>query len=178
MTMGLVDPLAGNQRTKNNKEKDLMNQLKQFLEGVGKGRGLNLRLSGVALNLLKNLPCARDAVFEYYSVVFDRLVANYTPSSDAKSCTPEEEEMVGELQEVLSGFVETNPGSWAPIISQWSLDTLGIHSWSLDTLGIHLWSLDTLGIHSWSFDTLGIHPWSWDTIGIYSWSLDTHGIHS
>ena len=28
-------------------------------------------------------------------VVFDRLVANYTPSSDAKSCTPEEEEMVG-----------------------------------------------------------------------------------
>ena len=33
MTMGLVDPGAGNQRTKNNKEKELMNQLKQFLEG-------------------------------------------------------------------------------------------------------------------------------------------------
>ena len=25
----------------------------------------------------------------------------------------------------MSGFVETNPKCWAPLVSQWSLDTLG-----------------------------------------------------
>ena len=30
-----------------------------------------------------------------------------------------------ELQEVLTGFVEKNPRSWAPLVSKWSLDTLG-----------------------------------------------------
>jgi hypothetical protein len=56
--------------------------------------------------------------------VFEGLVSRYNPEAEASS-TEDEETVVSDLQHVLSGFVEANPRAWAPLISKWSLDTLG-----------------------------------------------------
>ncbi len=55
------------------------------------------------------------------------MVSRYSPESEGATTPLEEEEetVVSDLQHVLSGFVETNPRAWAPLISKWSLDTLG-----------------------------------------------------
>lgn len=34
--------------------------------------------------------------------------------------------IIGEIQDVLSAFINENPEAWAPIISAWSLELLGI----------------------------------------------------
>ena len=39
--------------------------------------------------------------------------------------------LFSEVQEALSGYIEKNPSSWAPMVSKWSLDTLGTFSYSL-----------------------------------------------
>lgn len=58
--------------------------------------------------------------------VFESMVSRYNPDSDGAGPGEEEEEtVVADLQHVLSGFVETSPRAWAPLISKWSLDTLG-----------------------------------------------------
>eukprot|EP00088_Acartia_fossae_P015075 TRINITY_DN1817_c0_g1_i3.p1 TRINITY_DN1817_c0_g1~~TRINITY_DN1817_c0_g1_i3.p1 ORF type:complete len:989 (+),score=197.31 TRINITY_DN1817_c0_g1_i3:38-3004(+) len=106
-------------------KQDIMLQLRLFVEGATKDKLGNLRVSNIALNLLKNLPSARDAVFEYYAGILERIVNNYNPESPDSSTTPEEEEIISEVQETLSGYIESNPSSWAPMVSKWSLDTLG-----------------------------------------------------
>jgi len=124
MTMSVVG--VGPDSNASSRQKDLMNQLRIFLEGAGKDRTANLRMSSIALNLLRNLPGARDAVFEYYTGIFERMLSNYSPQSEVQSnISAEEEAVLSELQEVLSSSVESNPRSWAPLVSKWSLDTLG-----------------------------------------------------
>ena len=69
----------------------------------------------------------------FFLGVFEGMVSRYSPESEVPNTTTtpssseeeEEETVVSDLQHVLSGFVEVNPRAWAPLISKWSLDTLG-----------------------------------------------------
>jgi len=119
-------------------QEELMKQLRAFLQGAaGGGRGaLNPRLASTAIHLLTHLPASREAVFEYYSVVLDAAVGRYNPANNEGgpgsqaaqvqlAQAEDEERIIGDLQKVLSGFIESNPTAWAPIISKWSLDSLG-----------------------------------------------------
>ena len=60
------------------------------------------------------------------------MVSRYSPEAESSdtaggggSTEDEEETVVSDLQHVLSAFVEANPRAWAPLVSKWSLDTLG-----------------------------------------------------
>lgn len=57
---------------------DLMTELHIFIGGATKNNHVNpLDLAKTALNLIKNLPAARDAVLEYFCTVFDKAAMNY-----------------------------------------------------------------------------------------------------
>lgn len=61
--------------------KPILQELKFFVNGVSNTRNLPpdaaLQLVKCSLNLLENLPSSREAVLEYYSMVFDTSVHNY-----------------------------------------------------------------------------------------------------
>ena len=114
-------------------------QLKQFLSGVSGSvaRGgvpvgpVNLRLAQTALHFMTDLPAARDAVFEYFGLVLDGEVAKYQPMGagqvrEFNQSQEDGEHVIEQLQEVLTGFLESNPVHWAPQVSRWSLDCLAL----------------------------------------------------
>ena len=80
--------------------------------------------------------------------VFEGMVSRYSPDSKdsgTSSQQQDEETVVSDLQHVLSGFVETNPRAWAPLISKWSLDTLGdLFSWA----GFYEWAFQLFPEHT------------------------------
>lgn len=62
--------------------KPILNELKFFVNGVSNiYRGLppdvSAQLVKCSLNLLEDLPSSREAVLEYFSMVFDASVGNY-----------------------------------------------------------------------------------------------------
>lgn len=114
-------------------EKDILTELNTFISGATQTSKSNpLDLSKTALNLLKTLPTARDAILEYFCTVFDIAVNNYIVRIETEIATGQlpstssrEEATVSEIHTVLCSFVSSNPQAWAPIISTWSLELLG-----------------------------------------------------
>lgn len=53
------------------------------------------------------------------------LINNYILQNSQNLPIPEENTIV-EIHSVLSSFISSNAEAWAPIISAWSLDLLGI----------------------------------------------------
>lgn len=109
-----------------------LNDLRLFLAGTSsydsKIRGSDL--AKAAIRLLKTLPVAREAVLEYMHNLFDDAVNRHIMRLDSEDTgvpveAEERELAVEEVQQVLSGFIDSNLGAWAPIISAWSLDLLG-----------------------------------------------------
>lgn len=63
---------------RNMPQQDLLNELNTFIKGALKLDKCNtLDLSKTALRLLKNLPAARNGLFEYFSNVFTNAATNY-----------------------------------------------------------------------------------------------------
>lgn len=62
----------------------ILSELESFISGVANFYTLPsnalVKLSQCSLNLLENLPASRDAVFEYFALIFDRSVSNYVQS--------------------------------------------------------------------------------------------------
>lgn len=120
---------------KNLQQPDILSELNSFIIGVSQSSKSNpVNLSKNALFLLKNLPAARDAVLEYFCNVFDAAASNYIKRYETEIATGEmpdttskEEMMVVEIHNVLSNFVSQNPQAWAPVISTWSLELLGMY---------------------------------------------------
>lgn len=114
-------------------EKDILSELTNFINGATQTVKTNpLDLSKTALNLLKTLPTAREAILEYFCTVFDVAVKNYIICIETEIATGEmpqtcsrEEATVSEIHSVLCNFIQNNPQAWAPIISTWSLELLG-----------------------------------------------------
>ena len=84
------------------------------------------RNSESALKLLKQMPVAKEAVFEYFSFVIDLLV---TQEFD-KNPTKAPRSLVASLEKLYTTLMELirHPklgSNWSPIIVHWVLDLLG-----------------------------------------------------
>ncbi|XP_037083736.1 integrator complex subunit 5-like [Pollicipes pollicipes] len=109
----------------------LRDELRRFLKAATNETRLSQpELTHIALRLLKSLPAARDAGLEYLSSVLDGCTAQFVAKLE-EGDVPEsaaaagEDELVGEISQALSGLLEANPHTWAPVISAWSLELLG-----------------------------------------------------
>lgn len=115
----------------------LLTELQFFVNGVSAyNRGsqtttANQQLVKCSLNLLNNLPSARDTIFEYFSLLFDVSVGNYViqkergeRSDDKDLSGSTDDEAINDIQIALENLVN-GPSAWIPLISSWSLRLLG-----------------------------------------------------
>lgn len=108
-----------------------ISELKYFVTAVSnlyrsKPKEISPQLVRSSLNLLESLPASRDAVFEYFSIVFDMSVANYVRALDKDpQATPIEEESIAEIQATLEGLVTKGSAAWSSVVSTWCLRLLG-----------------------------------------------------
>lgn len=104
---------------------DLILEIHNFVSGATYGaKGRNEELARGAIVLLKTLPAAREAVLEHLCHVFDEAVSQHTREGEEAGGTAEES-VIPDIHAVLSQFITSNPSSWAPLVSAWSLDLLG-----------------------------------------------------
>ena len=122
----IMEILSTNTMAEPSKE-ELLRQQKLFLAEAGQTvsrAAVTPELCEAALYLLAHLPVAREAVLEWYGHVLDGLLARYSP--EAASCySYEEEEIMAGMSRTLSRLVSSSPSPWAPIVSAWSLESLG-----------------------------------------------------
>ncbi|XP_034954843.2 integrator complex subunit 5 [Zootoca vivipara] len=115
---------------------ELAQEIKAFLSGVDPLHGNKLTLkehARCAILLLRSLPPARSAVLDHLRGVFDEYVCTYLldlESSEGglgsiRSQGPNLDDVVQEIQAVLSEFVRMNPKAWAALVSAWSIDLMG-----------------------------------------------------
>ncbi|CAI5798188.1 Hypothetical predicted protein [Podarcis lilfordi] len=115
---------------------ELAQEIKAFLSGVDPLHGNKLTLkehARCAILLLRSLPPARSAVLDHLRGVFDEYVCTYLldlESSEGglgsiRSQGPNLDDVVQEIQAVLSEFVRMNPKAWAGLVSAWSIDLMG-----------------------------------------------------
>ncbi|XP_043931696.1 integrator complex subunit 5 isoform X2 [Protopterus annectens] len=111
---------------------ELAQEIKAFINGVDPIHGNKLTVKDharCAILLLRNLPPARNAVLEHLCNVFDEYVSNYIleleNESSSGSLGPNLDDIIQEIENVLSEFVRINPKAWAPLVSAWSIDLMG-----------------------------------------------------
>ncbi|XP_036618429.1 integrator complex subunit 5 [Trichosurus vulpecula] len=124
---------------------ELAQEIKAFLTGVDPVLGHQLSARDHArcgLLLLRSLPPARAAVLDHLRSVFDESVRAHLATLDDGATTgpqhlraplpshapaggPGLEDVVQEVQQVLSEFIRANPKAWAPVVSAWSIDLMG-----------------------------------------------------
>ncbi|XP_053670409.1 integrator complex subunit 5 [Anopheles nili] len=106
-------------------------ELQYFVKSVSLlYKGVPLKDTGAlvksALHLLEDLPSTRDAVFEYFTLVFNNAVKMYTLSAEKNLPDPSvDDEAVQEIHEALERLVTTGPAAWCPLISSWCLKLIG-----------------------------------------------------
>ncbi|XP_051821476.1 integrator complex subunit 5 isoform X1 [Antechinus flavipes] len=124
---------------------ELAQEIKAFLTGVDPVLGHQLSTRDHArcgLLLLRSLPPARAAVLDHLRGVFDESVRTHLATLDdvaspgpqhlrpplpshVPSGGPGLEDVIQEVQQVLSEFIRANPKAWAPVVSAWSIDLMG-----------------------------------------------------
>ncbi|XP_031350418.1 integrator complex subunit 5 isoform X1 [Photinus pyralis] len=118
---------------RNVQQPDVLLELKSFIGGATHSTKPNhFELTKAALNLLKTLPAARDAVLEYFCTVFNVATQNFIVRIETEiatgqlpPATEDDEAIISEIHGVICNFVSSNAEAWAPIISTWSLELLG-----------------------------------------------------
>ncbi|KAK5644511.1 hypothetical protein RI129_005811 [Pyrocoelia pectoralis] len=118
---------------RNIQQPDVLLELKSFIGGAAHSTKPNhFELTKAALNLLKTLPAARDAVLEYFCTVFNMATQNFIirieteiATGQLPPVTEDDEAIISEIHSVICNFVSINAEAWAPIISTWSLELLG-----------------------------------------------------
>lgn len=117
---------------------EISKEIRNFVSGATFGSKYNRKdLAKSAIFLLKTLPSAREAILEYLCTVFDDAVnvychnvdlelGNGTAGSSLHSAAEDpDDNIIQDVQHILSGFITSNPEAWSPIVSAWSLDLLG-----------------------------------------------------
>nr|XP_020653120.1 integrator complex subunit 5 [Pogona vitticeps] len=115
---------------------ELAQEIKAFLSGVDPVHGNKLTIkehARCAILLLRNLPPARGAVLDHLRGVFDEYVCTYLMDLESsengmgsiRSQGPNLDDVVQEIQAVLSDFVRMDPKAWAALVSTWSIDLMG-----------------------------------------------------
>ncbi|XP_029470722.1 integrator complex subunit 5 isoform X2 [Rhinatrema bivittatum] len=113
--------------------KELAQEIKAFISGVDPVHGNKLPLkehARCAIVLLWNLPPARNAALDHLRGVFDEYVSGYLMELESENGAraivgPSLDDIVQEIQSVLSEFICVNPKVWAPVVSAWSIDLMG-----------------------------------------------------
>ncbi|XP_035895402.1 integrator complex subunit 5 isoform X2 [Anopheles stephensi] len=106
-------------------------ELQYFVKSVSiLYKGVPLKDTGAlvksALHLLEDLPSTRDAVFDYFTLVFNNAVKVYMLSTEKNLPDPwVDDEAVQEIHEALERLVTAGPAAWCPLISSWCLKLLG-----------------------------------------------------
>uniref|UniRef100_A0A182LTV3 Integrator complex subunit 5 C-terminal domain-containing protein n=1 Tax=Anopheles culicifacies TaxID=139723 RepID=A0A182LTV3_9DIPT len=106
-------------------------ELQYFVKSVSLlYKGVPLKDTGAlvksALHLLEDLPSTRDAVFDYFTLVFNNAVKVYMLSAEKNLPDPSvDDEAVQEIHEALERLVTSGPAAWCPLISSWCLKLLG-----------------------------------------------------
>nr|XP_019561577.2 integrator complex subunit 5-like [Aedes albopictus] len=79
-----------------------------------------------SLHLLEDLPSTRDAVFEYFSLVFNGAVKVYLVNVEKNNQdASQDDDAIQEIHETLERLVTNGPPAWSPLISSWCLRLLG-----------------------------------------------------
>ncbi|XP_058467159.1 integrator complex subunit 5-like, partial [Malaya genurostris] len=79
-----------------------------------------------SLHLLEDLPSTRDAVFDYFSLVFNGAVKAYLINVEKNSSDgTQDDDAIQEIHEALERLVRNGPPAWSPLISSWCLRLLG-----------------------------------------------------
>lgn len=108
----------------------ILAELKFFVKCVSATHKLHTevadKLVKCSLHLLRELPSARDVVFEYFAMSFDVSVGAHMQFIDKDpNGTPPEDETIADIQDALESLVNSGPHAWAPLISAWALRLLG-----------------------------------------------------
>ncbi|XP_041787994.1 integrator complex subunit 5 [Anopheles merus] len=109
----------------------ILAELQYFVKSVSLlYKGVPLKDTGAlvksALHLLEDLPSTRDAVFDYFTLVFNNAVKVYMLSAEKNLPDPSvDDEAVQEIHEALERLVTVGPTAWCPVISSWCLKLLG-----------------------------------------------------
>ncbi|XP_065095747.1 integrator complex subunit 5 isoform X2 [Ochlerotatus camptorhynchus] len=79
-----------------------------------------------SLHLLEDLPSTREAVFEYFSLVFNGAVKLYLINVEKNiPDASQDDDAIQEIHETLERLVTNGPPAWSPLISSWCLRLLG-----------------------------------------------------
>uniref|UniRef100_A0A182P578 Integrator complex subunit 5 C-terminal domain-containing protein n=1 Tax=Anopheles epiroticus TaxID=199890 RepID=A0A182P578_9DIPT len=109
----------------------ILAELQYFVKSVSLlYKGVPLKDTGAlvksALHLLEDLPSTRDAVFDYFTLVFNNAVKVYMLSAEKNLPDPSvDDEAVQEIHEALERLVTVGPTAWCPLISSWCFKLLG-----------------------------------------------------
>lgn len=87
-----------------------------------------------ALFLLRNLPPARPAALAYLAHTLSRQVSShmrgYSAGDGSRKTETTEEGLSAQLEGLLGDLLESTPGVWGPLVSQWAVEQLG--RWSVE----------------------------------------------
>ncbi|XP_053645141.2 integrator complex subunit 5 isoform X1 [Cherax quadricarinatus] len=87
-----------------------------------------------ALFLLRNLPPARPAALAFLAHTLSRQVSShmrgYSAGDNSRSTEIVDEGLSGQLEGLLGDLLESTPGVWGPLVSQWAVEQLG--RWSVE----------------------------------------------
>ncbi|GIY08211.1 integrator complex subunit 5 [Caerostris extrusa] len=107
----------------------VLHQLQIFLNGASRlSKVRSAEVAHAAICLLKSTDAAREAVLEHAYNLFDESVNNFLKlevSDRDPEGIGENDNIVQEMYNVLSDYVDKEAETWAPIISSWSLELLG-----------------------------------------------------
>lgn len=88
-----------------------------------------------AIVLLQCLPCARSAVLEQIGEVFHEVAKQYVIEVEKQMLSgqldfpevdmPELDNLVRNIEKILTGFIRCNHNAWAPLIARWSVSLIG-----------------------------------------------------
>lgn len=87
-----------------------------------------------ALFLLRNLPPARPAALAFLAHTLSSQVSShirgYSGGEGSRKNENQDEGLSGQLESLLGDLLESAPGVWGPLVSQWAVEQLG--RWSVE----------------------------------------------
>ncbi|KAG7174335.1 integrator complex subunit 5-like [Homarus americanus] len=87
-----------------------------------------------ALFLLRNLPPGRPAALAFLAHTLSRQVSShmrgYTAGDGSRKTENTDEGLSGQIESLLGDLLESTPGVWGPLVSQWAVEQLG--RWSVE----------------------------------------------
>lgn len=136
-----------------------LDQLRHFVKVISsrhpdKDQGNTVK---TAINLLTELPAARESLLEYFQSVFHLSVKDFVLSYNGKHGHTFEDSHVEEIKRALEELVVKGPHAWVSLLIEWSIGLLGsvldVHGRSSGLSSKWKWLTWYFGILTLSFQT-------------------------